>query len=84
MTQLNEMFAPTELPEDADGCRTCGNCAQRKSTDNFYKDGRDSDGDIKYRRDCKECYRKTRVVKRNSKKLALAAPQKRKRGKNRK
>lgn len=45
---------------DTDTQRVCGTCGQLKDVSEFYKDGRDSHGNIKYRRDCKECYKVTR------------------------
>lgn len=58
------MFEPTDIPRDADDERTCGNCLERKHVSEFYKDGKDADGNIKYRRDCKECYRVSRLMSR--------------------
>jgi hypothetical protein len=28
----------------------------------FYKDGKDSKGNVKYRRDCRDCYKHTRMM----------------------
>ena len=41
--------------------RLCGTCNQCKPVSEFYKDGRNSAGEIRYRRDCKECYNVTRA-----------------------
>lgn len=41
--------------------RVCGTCNELKAVEEFYKDGKTPQGDIKYRRDCKECYRTTRL-----------------------
>ena len=43
------------------GCRLCGTCMQVKPLASFYKDGRDKDGNAKYRRDCRQCYKSTRI-----------------------
>jgi hypothetical protein len=47
--------------------RVCGTCGETKSLSEFYKDGKDKEGKTKYRRDCKECYRLTRLRARNMK-----------------
>ncbi|MNB86391.1 hypothetical protein D3C75_333340 [compost metagenome] len=52
---------------DADGERTCGTCLMRLPLTKFYKDGKDADGCDKYRRDCKDCYRKNRLMTRRAK-----------------
>ena len=41
--------------------RLCSICNTQKPLSEFYKDGKDKDGNIKYRRDCKLCYRATRL-----------------------
>ena len=47
---------------DTETHRVCGACGQLLPVSEFYKDGKDSNGKIRYRRDCKGCYKKTRVV----------------------
>ena len=47
--------------------RMCGTCGETKPLSEFYKDGKDKEGNVKYRRDCKECYRLTRLRARNMK-----------------
>jgi hypothetical protein len=47
--------------------RLCGTCGFPKDLNQFYKDGKDKEGNTKYRRDCKECYNKTRVIERRNK-----------------
>lgn len=47
--------------------RMCSSCEETKSVDEFYKDGKDPDGNAKYRRDCKECYRVSRLMSRHAK-----------------
>lgn len=42
--------------------RTCGNCGKQKPIEAFYKDGKYRDGTTRYRRDCKECYKATRIM----------------------
>lgn len=41
--------------------RLCGCCGEIKPLDQFYKDGLNPDGTVKYRRDCKDCYKCTRA-----------------------
>ena len=47
--------------QDTDTHRVCGTCGKLKPVSEFYKDGKDSKGNIRYRRDCKFCYNKTRM-----------------------
>lgn len=42
--------------------RICGTCGTKKPLNAFYKDGKDRQGKMRYRRDCKECYKKTRMI----------------------
>jgi len=42
--------------------RVCGTCDTLLPVEAFYKDGLDSDGNTRYRRDCKDCYKKTRIL----------------------
>lgn len=53
---------------DTDTHRVCGTCGEKKPVECFYKDGKDHTGKIKYRRDCKECYKKTRLMEARRKK----------------
>ena len=46
---------------DTETHRVCGTCGVLKPLTDFYKDGKDKNGNIKYRRDCKECYKLTRI-----------------------
>lgn len=46
---------------DTETHRVCGTCGVLKPLSDFYKDGKDKNGNIKYRRDCKECYKLTRI-----------------------
>jgi hypothetical protein len=39
----------------------CGTCHELKPVSAFYKDGTDSEGNVRYRRDCKECYKNARI-----------------------
>ncbi|MNB67558.1 hypothetical protein D3C87_1016820 [compost metagenome] len=57
------------IQDDKDGERTCGTCLQRLPVSKFYRDGKDSDGSDRYRRDCKDCYRKNRLMTRRAKRL---------------
>ena len=54
---INDMFVSDK---DTETHRVCGTCNELKPVEDFYKDGKDNHGNIKYRRDCKECYKKTR------------------------
>lgn len=59
---LEELFEPTYVSDrDTDTHRVCGTCGELKPVTEFYKDGKTRDGTIKYRRDCKACYKKTRL-----------------------
>lgn len=65
------MFDPViEKP----GERMCSTCEESKPVSEFYKDGTDADGDPKYRRDCKDCYRVTRLKSRQAKRAPKVAP----------
>ena len=65
--KLEEIFVSTQ---DTETHRMCGTCNELRPLDAFYKDGKDSHGKIRYRRDCKDCYKKMRVVEANMKKGA--------------
>lgn len=45
---------------DTDTHRVCGTCGELKPVECFYRDGKYSDGRTRYRRDCRNCYKKTR------------------------
>lgn len=47
---------------DTDTHRVCGTCGELKPVEMFYKDGKYSNGKTRYRRDCRECYKKTRML----------------------
>ena len=55
---LTDMFVSDK---DTETHRVCGTCGELKPVEDFYKDGKDNHGNIKYRRDCKECYKATRI-----------------------
>lgn len=55
---LSSMFVATQ---DSDTHRVCGTCGERKPVEEFYKDGKDSHGNPRYRRDCKDCYKVARI-----------------------
>lgn len=55
------LFVEPTIPADTDTHRTCSICLEQKPFTEFYKDGTNSSGDAKYRRDCKDCYRITRL-----------------------
>jgi hypothetical protein len=46
---------------DTDTHRVCSTCDELLPLKEFYKDGKDRQGNTKYRRDCKWCYKKTRM-----------------------
>ena len=54
---IKEMFVSDK---DTETHRVCGTCGELRPIEDFYKDGKDNHGNIKYRRDCKECYKVTR------------------------
>lgn len=47
---------------DTDTHRVCGTCGELKPVERFYKDGKDSHGNVRYRRDCRDCYKKQRLL----------------------
>lgn len=56
---IADMFVATK---DTDTHRVCGTCGKLKPVEDFYRDGKDKKtGKPKYRRDCKECYKATRI-----------------------
>lgn len=63
--KLNELFVATN---DTDTHRICGTCQESKPLEAFYKDGKDGNGNVRYRRDCKDCYKVTRIQEANMKK----------------
>lgn len=75
------MFEPSIQPDSAHE-RTCGACGERKPVEEFYKDGTNNDGSTRYRRDCKECYRQSRLLSRQAKRVP--APKRRPAAKRRK
>lgn len=59
---LADLFEPKYISEgDTTTHHICGACGQLKPLSDFYKDGTTRSGQTKYRRDCKECYKQTRV-----------------------
>jgi hypothetical protein len=56
------------IVEDSDTHRICGTCGESKPFDKFYKDGADRHNKPKYRRDCKDCYKRTRITEQKAKK----------------
>lgn len=55
---LSDMFVATN---DTSTHRMCGTCNKIKPVEDFYKDGKDHLGRPRYRRDCKDCYKVTRM-----------------------
>lgn len=62
---IKDMFVSDK---DTETHRVCGSCEELKPLSEFYKDGKDNHGNVKYRRDCKECYKVTRMREANMKK----------------
>lgn len=61
--RLQDLFVPSYISDgDTDTHHVCSCCGELKPLSDFYKDGRTSDGKVKYRRDCIECYKKTRIM----------------------
>jgi len=57
MGKLSDMFEQVDKTH-----RTCSTCGETKPLDQFYKDGKDSKGRVRYRRDCKDCYKRARIM----------------------
>lgn len=54
-------------PITGEKLRHCLTCNRNLSVSDFYLDGKNSKGEPKYRRDCKDCYRRTRLSERAAK-----------------
>lgn len=67
------------IPGDTETQRYCPGCDTLKDFSEFYKDGTDGNGNTKYRRDCKACYKATRSAEKQAKRAAKAAEIKRQR-----
>lgn len=67
------MFEVSEIPANTDSERYCPECCTMKPFELFYKDGHDSDGNVKYRRDCKDCYKAKRAAAAAAKKAKRKA-----------
>lgn len=60
---LEELFSTDFIgAHDTDTHRVCGTCGELKPVSAFYKDGKDSKGKVRYRRDCRDCYKKQRFL----------------------
>jgi hypothetical protein len=55
---LHELFISAK---DTNELRTCSTCNQLLPHSKFYKDGTDPEGNTKFRRDCKDCYKTKRM-----------------------
>lgn len=65
---IEELFATGYIGEhDTDTHRICGTCGILKPVEAFYKDGKYSNGKTRYRRDCRECYKKQRLIESKAK-----------------
>ena len=61
--KLEEIFGTDFISvHDTDTHRVCGTCGELKPVEKFYKDGKDSKGKVRYRRDCRECYKEQRIL----------------------
>ena len=59
---LHDLFQTQYIGDrDTDTHRVGGSCGELKPVEAFYKDGKNRDGTIRYRRDCRDCYKKTRI-----------------------
>lgn len=56
---LTDLFEPSQ---DTETHRKCGTCGELKPVEAFYKDGKDNKGKVRYRRDCRDCYKRTRIT----------------------
>lgn len=56
---LQDLFVASK---DTATHRVCGTCEELKPVEEFYKDGKDGKGNMRYRRDCKICYKKARMM----------------------
>lgn len=66
---IDEVFGAEYIgARDTDTHRVCSCCGELKPVEEFYRDGKDSHGNIKYRRDCKECYKTQRYIESKRKK----------------
>ena len=54
---------------DTETHRVCGFCGELKPVEAFYKDGKNSKGQTRYRRDCRDCYKKQRILESKWKKV---------------
>lgn len=61
---ITELFVANR---DTDTHRVCGTCGILKPVECFYKDGKDHRGKIRYRRDCRDCYKQTRLMEAQAK-----------------
>lgn len=68
------MFENEEVNNDV---RLCYSCDKELPLDKFFKDGFYKDGSQRYRRDCKDCYKKVRQATKKPK--IVVAPKRRKR-----
>ena len=66
-------FISPGIPSDTDTERYCPECKQMKPYTEFYKDGKSSTGEVRYRRDCKECYKAKRKEAKAARRRAAAA-----------
>lgn len=60
---IEEVFGAEYIGDrDTDTHRVCSSCGELKPVEEFYKDGKDHYGNVRYRRDCKCCYKNQRYL----------------------
>ena len=60
---IAELFGAEYVGDrDTDTHRVCSCCGELKPVEEFYRDGKDSHGNVRYRRDCKGCYKNQRYL----------------------
>ena len=71
--KLDDVFETDFIgSKDTSTHRVCGTCGMLKPVEAFYKDGHDSNGNTRYRRDCKECYKVQRILEAKMKEKKVA------------
>lgn len=61
--KLEEVFGTDFIGNhDTDTHRVCSACGDLKPVEAFYRDGQDRHGNVRYRRDCKDCYKRQRLL----------------------
>ena len=66
--EIQKMHLAAMINDPDNPPKHCKECKQLKPVFAYYKDGKHSDGRVRYRPDCKVCYRKRYGTKKNKKK----------------